>query len=141
MDWNYVFPIDLVPIFFLFGAKSIRKVLLQSKFGLIQQDSDLCVVVQNLREWLLGSEAKVLVFLLQQQKQKRRFYRLSFFCFLVLCDGRIISTQFCSFCQYPTYKIMYNILIYIIWCIYYTLDISTSDSGRTNRNRLVFTLV
>ena len=37
-DCNHTFPTDLAPDGVPFGAKSIEKVLLQSKFGLIQPD-------------------------------------------------------------------------------------------------------
>ena len=39
LDCNYIFPIDLAPKVILFCAKSIGKVLLQSKLCLISQDS------------------------------------------------------------------------------------------------------
>ena len=37
-DCNYTLPIDMAPHGIPFVAKSIRKVYLQSEFGLIQQD-------------------------------------------------------------------------------------------------------
>ena len=40
MEGNYSVPIDLAPNGIPFAAKLIRKVFLQSKFGLIMSDSE-----------------------------------------------------------------------------------------------------
>ena len=50
-DCNYTFPTDLAPNVILFGVKSIGKVYLQSKPGLIQQDSKIDFIFVRQLEW------------------------------------------------------------------------------------------
>ena len=38
LDWNYMFPINYEPTRIPFGAKSIEKIWLQYKLGIIYQD-------------------------------------------------------------------------------------------------------
>ena len=48
LDCNYRFPTDLAPNRILFGARSVGKVYLQSKFGLILPSSEnisLCMIL------------------------------------------------------------------------------------------------
>ena len=47
LDCDYTFPIDLTPNIISFGAKSVGKVKLQSKFGLIQKDSENISLLNN----------------------------------------------------------------------------------------------